>query len=644
MSKLTDQIKAYNQALQNKTWQGDWSGGGENAITEAAKQLEKLGVKDIQTLKVEKNIERLPVATLYNGQPIQTDPATGRKFYNAQENIGGFTDNWEYATVRKYIPSNAPLTYAKLVDVQVGTGDNVDYVSQLVPLTAEEKATYDPVTSTYGKLAGNKLVDTSTNKTIATSSGNNFIINKYDTGNFFKGKDKSFGFLANEQGEVVPYQTSEKSGLVNSPVFPVIMAMIAPGVGGLIGGATGLAGTSLNVLTGATLGAGTAALTDQDVLKGAIKGAAGAGVGAYAGDVGKLIGITDPTTAKIIGGALIKGTATAVTGGDFLDGAISGALSGTGQKIGETIGLEGSVASSVGTSITNGVIASVQGKDVSDAMINGAISGYLGYKEPKQVIEEVEAEQLAGPTDEEPFVPSVDQQTLNEVKESIQDEEVVSAEQTVQTQEEMQLSNDELLAELAPYEVPEIQEMVITAPREQTVLTQEEMQPSIDELTTELAPYEQPYIPTIDEETAQEEVVKEDEELTQLAGPTDEEPIDATEKEGSLAKETEITPAPVDYKKLLSLAGNLITGAGIYTGVKSLASRPPITVTPPSSTTVTTPAVADEDIYKDAPIKGFSMRPDASGRYIPYIGEKAQLAKGGFISKKTKKSGLASRR
>lgn len=428
------------------------------------------------------------------------------------------------------------------------------------------------------------------------------------------------------------------------------IALMVPGIGAGIGATIGATiAPTVTAATQAIIGnaivQGTLAeAKGGEFLKGALTSVATAGVNTYANDLGTAIGVTDSAAATIVGKTLLQGALTEATGGDFIDGAVAGALSGAGQKVGETIGLEGSAASLVGTSITNGVIASVQGKDVSDAMINGAISGYLGYKEPKQVIEEVEAEQLAGPTDEEPFVPSVDQQTLNEVKESIQDEEVVSAEQTVQTQEEMQLSNDELLAELAPYEVPEIQEMVITAPREQTVLTQEEMQPSIDELTTELAPYEQPYIPTIDEETAQEEVVKEDEELTQLAGPTDEEPIDATEKEGSLAKETEITPAPVDYKKLLSLAGNLITGAGIYTGVKSLASRPPTTVTPPSSTTVTTPAVADEDIYKDAPIKGFSMRPDASGRYIPYIGEKAQLAKGGFISKKTKKSGLASRR
>ena len=238
--------------------------------------------------------------------------------------------------------------------------------------------------------------------------------------------------------------------------------------------------------------------------------------------------------------------------------------------------------------------------------------------------------------------PSIDQLT----------EELVPYERpniTVPTQEEMQPSIDQLTEELATDE--EVPEVIVTASKEQTVLTQEEMQPSIDQLTEELAPYERPSIniPTIDEETAQEDFVNEDEKLQQLSGPTDEEPIDATEKEGSLAKETESAQTPVDYNKLLTLAGTLISG--------SLATRPsttrPSTTTPstsitqPSVSTSTTPSsLTDEDIYKDAPIKGFSMRPTASGRYVPYIGEKAQLAKGGLVSKpkKSNSKGLAGRR
>ena len=40
------------------------------------------------------------------------------------------------------------------------------------------------------------------------------------------------------------------------------------------------------------------------------------------------------------------------------------------------------------------------------------------------------------------------------------------------------------------------------------------------------------------------------------------------------------------------------------------------------------------DIYRDAPIKGFAMRKGEDGRYTPFIGEKAQLAKGGLATRR----------
>ena len=65
------------------------------------------------------------------------------------------------------------------------------------------------------------------------------------------------------------------SGLVEMAKF-LGPAIISGGFGGTIssalGGATGLTGAPLSALTGATLGAGSAALTGQDVLKGALVG------------------------------------------------------------------------------------------------------------------------------------------------------------------------------------------------------------------------------------------------------------------------------------------------------------------------------------------------------------------------------------
>lgn len=397
-------------------------------------------------------------------------------------------------------------------------------------------------------------------------------------------------FRTDLEGNVVHHEISpEGEDLTFKDILkmaaPFVLSFI-PGVGAAIGGALApTVSTATQAVIGNALVQGTLAeATGGDFIKGALTSVASSSINTYAGDVGSSMGITDPAIAKVVGKTLLQGTFTAATGGDFIDGAITGALSGTGQKAGEYVGLEGAAASSVGTSVVNGVIASVKGKDVSDAMINGAISGFLGYKEPKEVAA------------------------------------VKSEQQTVPTQEEMQPSINQLTKELAPYEQPSI-----------TVPTQEEMQLSIDDLTKALAPYEQPNVPKIVEET-------------------DKEPVDATEREGSLAKETEPTQTPIDLDKIKSIAGTIITGAGIYNTVSPSTKAPSITtpsttITRPStSTPATTPSVTDEDIYKDAPVKGFSMRQTASGKYVPYIGEKAQLATGGFISKKTRKTGLASRK
>jgi hypothetical protein len=324
MANLVDQIKAYNQALENKTWSGDWKGGGENAINSAAKKLEDLGVTDLTKLKVEKNIERAPVTELYQGRPVNKDSTTGQKYQNLERFTGGIDSSTEF--FRQDLPQNAKTILVKIIEEQVGTGDNISSVPVSYSLTPEEQTSYDPKTSTYGKVLGNKLVDTSTGKIISKSIDNNFIVDKYGTGNFLKGKEKVFGFIANEQGQIAPYQMSEKSGLITSPVFPVMMAMIAPGISSLLGTATGLTGAALKAATGATIGAGTAALTDQDILKGALTGGVSAGASSLINPAisGALGG---GTFGDVAAGALTGGGIAELTGGDFLEGALKGGVS-----------------------------------------------------------------------------------------------------------------------------------------------------------------------------------------------------------------------------------------------------------------------------------------------------------------------------
>lgn len=72
-----------------------------------------------------------------------------------------------------------------------------------------------------------------------------------------------------------PYAGESFFSSAVKPLLPIAATFLAPGLSGLIGGATGLTGAGLAAATGATIGGGTAALTGQDVLKGALVGGAG---------------------------------------------------------------------------------------------------------------------------------------------------------------------------------------------------------------------------------------------------------------------------------------------------------------------------------------------------------------------------------
>lgn len=82
--------------------------------------------------------------------------------------------------------------------------------------------------------------------------------------------------------------------------------------------------------------------------------------------------------------------------------------------------------------------------------------------------------------------------------------------------------------------------------------------------------------------------------------------------------------APFDPRDALKLAmrmmGTVTAGAVVSEAASSTTKRPI--------------NLEYGDIYKDAPIKGFAMRKGEDGRYTPFIGEKAQLAKGGLASRR----------
>jgi hypothetical protein len=323
---IANQVGQITKVADGKNWSGSWMGGGDNATKEATALLMRKGVDNLSDLGVENNYKKSDVGVQYtsNGTPVYKD---GEKFYRL---VSIDSDgNYEKFNVD---PKDVKSVYGKNVEVW-GGGDS--YGSSFVPLSKEELATYDPKTKKFDEAIGKKLIDKSTGKVISTSGDNNFLIDRYETGNFFKGKDKSFGIMMTDQGVPVPYQTTQKEGLMYSPVFPIMLSMLAPGVSSALSStlpgagiaATGAAELGFSaavaptltntMLTQGIMGGGVAALTGQDPLKGALFGAAGAPIAA--GISSLLPAGMDPAVAKAItsgGTGVAKGV---LQGKDFED-------------------------------------------------------------------------------------------------------------------------------------------------------------------------------------------------------------------------------------------------------------------------------------------------------------------------------------
>ena len=123
--------------------------------------------------------------------------------------------------------------------------------------------------------------------------------------------------------------------------------------------------------------------------------------------------------------------------------------------------------------------------------------------------------------------------------------------------------------------------------------------------------------------------------------------ITATKTDGATLAGTDFTTGPSikDIKTGVKIAGVLIAGDEVIDKTIGLGG--------PKKTS------QDEDIYRDAPLAGFKMvkyedPTTGATKYIPFVGEEALLppptgynksyAKGGFVSKPTKRNGLAARR
>ena len=119
--------------------------------------------------------------------------------------------------------------------------------------------------------------------------------------------------------------------IVSSKIFqivaPIALSIFAPGLGTWIGGALGASGAAAPIIGQALIQGGLSSAGGGDFLTGALSGAISGGLGQVAGGQLQKIapGMSD-RTAAIVGSGLAGGAASSVTGGDFMEGAVMGGL------------------------------------------------------------------------------------------------------------------------------------------------------------------------------------------------------------------------------------------------------------------------------------------------------------------------------
>lgn len=136
-----------------------------------------------------------------------------------------------------------------------------------------------------------------------------------------------YGFLSRAWKKVKKTVKRIAKSQIFQIVAPIALSIFVPGLGAAIGGMLGASGTAASVVGNALIQGGLSAAGGGDFVKGALTGAVTGGLGEIAGGAIKNVapGMSD-ATAAVAGSALAGGTAAELTGGDFVSGAISGGL------------------------------------------------------------------------------------------------------------------------------------------------------------------------------------------------------------------------------------------------------------------------------------------------------------------------------
>ena len=137
---------------------------------------------------------------------------------------------------------------------------------------------------------------------------------------------------------------------------------VAPGLAASIGSATGLGTLGSNMVAQGAISGGISALTGGDFLKGALTGAVGAAVIPEIAGIATGMGV-DKALANTIAKGLVRGTSAALSGGSFAAGAASAGLEH----------IYGMVAAETGAPVD--VVKAVGSAAGLPAAVNSAVSG-----------------------------------------------------------------------------------------------------------------------------------------------------------------------------------------------------------------------------------------------------------------------------
>ena len=190
-------------------------------------------------------------------------------------------------------------------------------------------------------------------------------------------------------------------------VLPIALSVFAPGLGTAIGAGLGLTGTTAAIVGGGLLGAGTAAITGGDPLKGALFGGVGAGLGDVAGgfvNESLNLGLSAPVAATL-GSGLVGGAAGAITG----DGFAKGALQGVGGQLLKNIapGTPGAPTNAFEAALQSGATTGgnmltagyTPKESITGGLTSGIFAGAKNYLKPSTAVVADVQNQMPGSSD-----------------------------------------------------------------------------------------------------------------------------------------------------------------------------------------------------------------------------------------------------